>query len=285
MVVIGETFFSHAVVGRLAVLEAFAAGEVGEGEEEVVLVVMVRVIHGAGFADEVVELGEESGAELGVFGLVRDDVDEVGWLYFRREGELVKVLAGDDGGVLELLDVGGGEVNCSARGVLGIVGADGEEGGADAPAGRDGDAGLDGDVADGNIGGVKEELLPLEDGHLVCDAAKDDAVQVSVDGGDAFGDGDVELIEVGIVAAPGEDELFAGGANCGEDYAGDVVHGPGGAVVAGDPLRSGEGGGTGLDGEFDLGVVELAGGVGEVGGDLDGSPLGDCGGSKEGRGG
>ena len=37
---VGEAFFTYAVVGGLAVLEAFAAGYVGEGEEEVVDVVV-----------------------------------------------------------------------------------------------------------------------------------------------------------------------------------------------------------------------------------------------------
>jgi hypothetical protein len=92
---------------------------------------------------------------------------------------------------------------------------------------------------------------------------------VGVEGGDAGGDGDVELVEVFIVATPGED-LAVGG----EDDAGDVVDGAGGAMVAGDPLGRGEGDGAGLDGDVDLGVVELAGGVGEVGGDLDGGLLG-----------
>ena len=37
---IGEAFFAYAVVGGLAVFEAFATGYVGEGEEEVVDVVV-----------------------------------------------------------------------------------------------------------------------------------------------------------------------------------------------------------------------------------------------------
>ncbi len=97
-----------------------------------------------------------------------------------------------------------------------------------------------------------------------------------MEGGDAGGDGDVELVEVGVVAAPGE-----GLAVGGEDDAGDVVDGAGGAVVAGDPLGGGEGDGAGFDGEVDLGVVELARRVGEVGGDLDGGFLSEGGGGEE----
>ena len=70
-----EAFFPDAVVGGLAVLEAFAAGDVREGEKEVVDVVMVRGVGGAGLADEVGDLREELRAEVGVFGEVADDVD------------------------------------------------------------------------------------------------------------------------------------------------------------------------------------------------------------------
>jgi hypothetical protein len=58
---VGEGFFAYAVVGGLAVFETFAAGDIGEGEEEVVDVVVARVVGGSGFADEVGELGEEFG--------------------------------------------------------------------------------------------------------------------------------------------------------------------------------------------------------------------------------
>ena len=46
-------------------------------------------------------------------------------------------------------------------------------------------------------------------------------------------------------------------------------------MVAGDPLGGGEGDGAGVDGDVDLGVVELARGFGEVGGDVDGGLLGE----------
>ncbi len=128
---------------------------------------MVRVVGGVGLADEVGDLGEEGGAELGVFGGVGDDVDEVLGLDLGGEGELVEVLAGDDGGVFELLDGGGGVVGGAALGVLGVVAVGRGERGADAPACGNCDGGLDGDVADGRVGGVEEEFLPLEDGDLL----------------------------------------------------------------------------------------------------------------------
>ena len=71
-------------------------------------VVVAGVVGGSGLADEVVEFGEEGGAEVGVFGRVGDDVDVVLGRDLGGEGELVEVLAGDDGGVFELLDGGGG---------------------------------------------------------------------------------------------------------------------------------------------------------------------------------
>ena len=215
---VGETFFANAVVGGLLVLEAFAAGDVGQGEEEVVGVVMVRGVGGAGFADEVGDFGQELGAEVGVFGEVGDDVDEVPGGDFGGEGELVEVLAGDDGGVFELLDggdgvllrggAGGGVVvvlEDAGGGWRGVAGAPvGGEGGADAPAGRDGDGGLDFDVLDGDVGGIHHEALPLEAGHLAGVAALGDVVEVDVKIGDAGGDVDVELVEVDVVAAPGD---------------------------------------------------------------------------------
>ena len=179
--------------------------------------------------------------------MIGDYVDVVLRGDFGGESELVEVLAGDDGGVLELLDVGGGEVSGSALRVLRIVAVGGGEGGADAPAFGDLYGGLDGDVFDGGVGGVEEELFPLEDGHLLGDAGGDDAVEVGVEGGDSGRDGDVEFEEVFVVAAPGE-----GLAVGGEDDAGDVVDGAGGAVVAGDPLGGGEGDRAGFDGDVDF---------------------------------
>jgi hypothetical protein len=54
-------------------------------------------------------------------------------------------------------------------------------------------------------------------------------------------------------------------------------------MVAGDPLGCGEGDGAGLDGNVDLGVINLAGGIGEVRGDLDGGLLGfeEAGGAED----
>src|SRR5262249_42848531 len=136
---VGEAFLAYAVIGGLAVLQAFAAGDIRECEEEVVDVVVARGVGRSSFADEVCELGKERGAGLGVFGGIGYDIDVVFGSNFGGEGELVEVLAGDDGGVFELL-------YCS-RGVadhMNIVSvlADAPKiwpqlckGGADAPAG------------------------------------------------------------------------------------------------------------------------------------------------------
>ncbi len=279
--VVGEALLADAVVGGLAVLEALAAGDVGEREQEVVGVVVVRLVLGVGLADEGVDLGEGLGTDVGVVGLVGDDVEVVGGLDLGGERELVEVLAGDDGRVFELLDVGDGVLGGHGRGGCGVVllidagvggrgdGTDGLQRGAGAPAGGNGEAGLNRDVLGRDVGRVEEQLLPLEDRHLGGDAGRGDAVEVGVQGGHAGGDGDVELVEVLVVAAPGQD-LTVGG----EDDAGDVIDGAGGAVVAGDPLGGDEGDGAGLDRDLDLGVVEVACALGEVGGDLDGVRLG-----------
>ncbi len=81
-----EALLSYAVVRGLAVGSRLAAGDVGEGEKEVVDVVVARVVGRAGFADEVGDLVEELGAEVGVFGLVGDYVDVTFWAKFRERG-------------------------------------------------------------------------------------------------------------------------------------------------------------------------------------------------------
>ncbi len=192
----------------------------------------------------------------------------------------MEVLTGmDDGRIFKLLDGGGLKLGGAADLGVGVVGAGGGERGADAPAGGDGHAGLDGDVADGDVGGIEHELLPLEDGDFIRGARGDDAVEMGVEGGDAFGNLDVILVQILIVTTPVD-----GLAVDGEDDAGDVGDGAGGAVVAGDPLGRDEGGGAGLDGEIDLRVVELAGSFGEVCGDADGG-LGEGGEGEDGGGG
>ena len=144
---VGEVFFADAVVGGLAVLEAFAAGDVREGEQEVVLVVVMRSCRGRqprgrGWRSSARKAGRRSESSG------RSETTSMKWagLIFGGEGELVEVLAGDDGGVFELLDGGGGVAGgCGlrARGVIGLgdagfggggAGTDGREGGADAPA-------------------------------------------------------------------------------------------------------------------------------------------------------
>ena len=116
-----EALLVNPVVGGLAVLQAFAAGDVREREEEVVDVVVARVVGCAGLADEVGDFVEQLGAEVGVIGLVGDDVDVVLGRDLRSEGELVEVLAGDDGRVFKLLDGGGLELGGAANLGVGIV--------------------------------------------------------------------------------------------------------------------------------------------------------------------
>ncbi len=96
--------------------------------------------------------------------------------------------------------------------------------------------------------------------------------------GNAGGNIHVELVKVDVIAAPGE--LLAVGGIRGEDDADDSGGLAGGAVVSGNPLWGDEGDGAGFYGEVDVGVVEAARGFGEVGGDADGSLLGEGGGGK-----
>ena len=73
----------------------------------------------------------------------------------------------------------------------------------------------------------------------------------------------------------------------GDDEAGLVDDGAGGAVLAGDPLRVDEGEGAGLDGDGLGGVEDLARSVGKVDGERNGRSLGagsECGGAQGGQG-
>src|ERR1700677_1459677 len=145
---------------------------------------------------------------------------------FGSEGELVEVLAGDHGGIFELLDGGRLELGGAAYLCVGVVCAGWSKRGADAPAGGDGYAGLDRDVADGDVGGIEHELFPLEDGHFVRSTSGDDAIEMRVEGGDALGDLDVVLVEILIIATPVD-----GLAVNAEGDASDVGYGARGAVV------------------------------------------------------
>lgn len=88
---------------------------------------------------------------------------------------------------------------------------------------------------------------------------------MDVEFGDGLRDVDVEGVEVDVITAPRQ--FFAGGA---DGEAGEVVDGAAGTMGAWYPFGSGQGDRTGRDGHFDVGMDELAGRVGEVGGDQDG---------------
>ncbi len=262
--VVGEVLFADAVVGRLAVFEALAAGGIGKGEEEVVVVVVVRLVEGVGFADEVGDLGEGGGTKVAVAGFVGDDINEVGGLDLRGERELVKVETGIHGRVFQLLDRSDGELVRIGGAGAGDA-AFGFQGGADSPSLGDGDRGLDGDLRYRNVSGIEQQTFPLKGGQLGGLTPRVDEVEMGVEEGDAFRDGQVVLKHVDVVATP-----LQGFAVRGEDDAGDGVDDGRGAMGAGDPLRRDEGNRAGFDGDVDLGVVELAGGLGEVGCDLNG---------------
>jgi hypothetical protein len=91
-----------------------------------------------------------------------------------------------------------------------------------------------------------------------------------VQAGYAPGDGQVELIEIYIVATPGQ-RLNLPVNGSGKDYAGDVIGRAGGAMIAGNPLRRCQRERTLGDGQVDLGMIELARGVRENSRYLDGS--------------
>ena len=108
------------------------------------------------------------GLEFGVFGGVGDDVDEVFGGDFGGEGELVEVPAGDDGGVFKLLDGGGGEFVLEPGRAEALTEVAGPVGWRAVPTPHPAGTmtvGWMGMSRTGSVGGVEEELLPLEDGQ------------------------------------------------------------------------------------------------------------------------
>ena len=141
----------------------------------------------------------------------------------------MKVLAGDDGRIFQLLDGGGGEGGgASRRGHGPCRGALGLERGAHAPPRRHFQRGLDGDIAPRYMRRIEEQLFPLQYGKFLRQARGDDAIEVGVQSGHARRNGDVKLVHIHVIAPP-RDRL----AIDGEDYAGDCKLGD----IAGEPHR------------------------------------------------
>src|SRR5665213_4134808 len=225
---------------------------------------MARGIGCAGFVDEVGDLGEDRGVQVGVGWIVGDYVDVVLGRDVGGERELVEVFAGNDGRVLKLLDVGRFKLRCSANFRVWVVRVDRRERGADAPARGDDHGRLDRNLRDGNVRRIDHRPLPLEYGDFVggtSGAHFDVSVQRRHTGGDV----EVELEHVDVVATPGK-RLSVGG----EDQVEQVGDGAVGSVVAGDPLGHRERKMAGLDRDVALGRVDFAAHLGEVGGDADG---------------
>ncbi len=242
--------------------EPFSAGYVREREQEVVDVVVTRVVGSPSLADEIVQLCEQGRAEIRISRQVRHNIDIVLRCDFGSERELVKVLSGDDRGVFQLLDSGCGVVGGAAGRMLRIVSVRGGESGADTPAFGNRNGGLDRDLLHRLVGGIKKKLLPLQYRQLLAHAGRDDAVQMSVQRCYACGNSDVELIHIPIVTSP--DKGLAVG---GEDHPCDVAHRSGRAMVSWDPFRRRERDRTGSDRDVELRVIDLARSIGQIGGD------------------
>ncbi len=213
---VDEGFLGDAVVGGLVVLEAEVGYLVGEGDEEVVGVVVARLVERAGFADELGELVDVLLGEGDVFGAVAGEVEVVLGRDVGGEVDLAEPAAGEDGRVDELLEGDGLE-----GGVGGGFGgaAGGIERGAEVPAFGDGDAGGDDDVGDvgvrrcaglGAAEGIDEDGVPAEEREVGAGgaafgevgAAGGEEVHLDVELRGACGDGDVVAVHVDEVALP-----------------------------------------------------------------------------------
>ncbi len=142
---VDEGLLGDAVVGGLVVLEAEVGYLVGERDEEVVGVVVARLVEGSGLADELGELVDVLLGESDVLGTVAGEVEVVLGGDVGGEVDLAEPAAGEDGGVDELLE-GDGLEGGGGGGFRGAV--DGIERGAEVPAFGNRDAGGDQDVGD-----------------------------------------------------------------------------------------------------------------------------------------
>ena len=250
-------------------LQAFASGNVGKRQEEVVHVVVVRGVLHTCFAHQVAHVGQKSRPEVRVLRLIAHHIQVVLRRNFRRQRELVEVLPGEDGRILKLLHVGSGELRRGSRRRNGPrSSAHRLERRPHTPAIRHLQRRLNGNVADRDVGRVEQELLPLQHRHLVAHPRRDDAIQVRVQPGRAGRNGQVELVHIHVVPAP-----FLGLAVDGEHHPGNVAHRSRGPMIAGDPLRGDQGQRPRRDRKLHFRVVQFARSVGQVGDDLDGCLL------------
>ena len=166
---VDEGLFGDAIVGGLVVLEAEVGYLVGEGNEEVVGVVVAGLVESSGLADELGELVDVLLGEGDVFGTVAGEVEIVLGGDVGSEVDLAEPAAGEDGGIDELLE-GDGLEGGGGGGLGGAV--DGVKGGAKVPAFGDPDAGGDHDVGDVGLGdaaglraaeGIDEDGVPAEE--------------------------------------------------------------------------------------------------------------------------
>ena len=270
---IDQGFFVGAVVARFVVFEAEVGDVIAQGVEEMVVAEVAGAEEGLGFADQVAVVPDFGfGDAEGAFA-VGGEMQVVGDGFAGAEVHRAEVGAGLDGGI----DQGGERRGLEDDLVAGFA-LDGQRG-AVAPAVRDFERGLDVELVARDAFGIQQQLIPAQDRELGSDGTaggeaagfgRGDEFGRDVDGGNARGDVEVELIHVDGVARPGDG--FAVGRNFDADQ---IFDGAGGAVFARDPFRIKQREGAGLHRELHGGVQQAAGGVAGVHAEFDGGRLGE----------
>ena len=225
----------QAVVAGLVVLQPLAAHVIAQGEDEVVGLVVVRLVKCRGLAHQARERIENGRLDVDILRRVTGDIEVVLGRDLRRQWNLAEVSPGDEWRIDQHL-----ERHRLEAGLGAILPGRGQRGAGLPPVGN-GDAGGDGYVCRRDMRRVEHNRVPLQHRDVRAGgvvfiragaAGHGQEVIRDIERGDAGGHVEMDCIHVDLVATP--EELLVIRAN--ED-AGEVVDGPSGTMVARNPLR------------------------------------------------
>ncbi len=257
----------HAIVAGLVVLEAAAAGHVGERNQEVIAAVVMRAEERSGFRHQtfvaVDEILRQIERGVGVGG----DVEFLRRRTGRRKRNHAIVRTGDDGRIDERGQRNWREFDS----VSGL--AHHRQRSSEFPVWRKLERCLEGVIGGRLARGIERYQVPVEDHQLVGGsgieaagaAAGRDVVEADLHAVGARGHVAVEGVHVDVVAMPRDG--LAGGLEAQLNH---IIDGPGGAMIAGEPLRVVEGERAGRGGNGETRMKDAARGLARVDVELDG---------------
>ena len=234
---VGEIVRPHAVLAGLVVFQPVAAQLVGQREQEIVVVVVVRV-------EQLVRLGDEVAVHLHllrrhheILRCIREHIEVHRHLGARVEIHPLEILARVDRRIDQRVERGRLECDGIARlrwpALINTF-----ERGAELPAGRERDAGLDPDLARVVPGRIQRHRVPFQRQHLVGHldegglAAPRQELEIHGDFRHTLRHVHAERVHVVLVALPLQ-RLAAGGDLQTREHVDRAV----GRVIARDPFR------------------------------------------------